>query len=104
MRCLQGLFQVFARAGAGIDATGIAQTPPAFQVKTAALALRIRSKRAAYVRAFVPFETKPAQVFKHCLNKLRLASLKVEVFIAKDQLASGSAGAPVCDPEGPRMA
>lgn len=65
--------------------------------------MRVRSERTAYVRAFIPIQTQPTKVFVHCLNKFRLASLVIEIFIAEDELAGRRPDALVGDPEGTRV-
>ena len=103
VRCCECALQVFARAGAGIDEATIAQRAPGCEVKLAALTLRIWCEEPTDIRAFVPIETQPVQVFIHGVYKVRLAALEVEVFVAKDETAVGGSGTLVRDPECARV-
>src|SRR5436305_11521271 len=101
MRRRKRLLQIFARTGTWIDQSAVAQLAPSVQIKAAAFALRVRPKTASThaalkIKAFVPIQTQPAQVFIHGADELRLASLIVEVFIAEDEFAVCGAGALPC--------
>src|SRR5260221_13170536 len=55
------------------------------------------------VRAFVPIQAQPAEVFIHGADEFRLASLVVQVFIAEDKASASGTGTPPRYPESPGM-
>src|SRR5215813_12923617 len=99
MWSFQRAFQVFAGAGTGINESLVAQCLPGSQIVRAPLALDVRRKRTARVRAFIPSEAQPAQVVVHGLHEFRLGPLKIQIFVAKDELAASFARSLMCDPE-----
>jgi hypothetical protein len=103
MRGVERSFQVLARASAGIDEAGVAKAAPGVEIKTSALALRVRCEWAAPVRAFVPFQTEPAQVLEHGADEFGLRAMHIQVFVAENELAASRAGAPPRYPEGAGM-
>src|SRR5882762_2428240 len=104
MRCGERLLQLFARTGARVDRTLIAQLPPGFQIELAALTLRIWGERSTDIWTLLPIESQPAQVLIHCFHKFHTAALRVQVFIAKDKNAVRRTCALLRDPESPRVA
>src|SRR5690606_6790286 len=73
------------------------------QIKPAPLALHVRSVRSADVGAFLPFEPEPAQVLEHLLGIPGLAAIRIEILVAKNERATGGAGALLSRPKGERM-
>jgi len=67
------------------------------------LALRIRADRPTAVRPLDPLNPKPAQILQHRLDKLRPAALRIQIFVAKDQLPAMFRRPPGRNPEGARM-
>ena len=95
---------VLARAGAGIDVAGGAELVQGVEMKLATFGLIVGSERAAAIRAFLPVETEPFEVFIHGRVKFRAATGDVEVFVAQDKDAVLSACALLGDPERARVA
>ncbi len=52
------------------------------------LALRVRTYQTAAIRTLVPLNSKPSQIFHHCVHKFRAAALRIQVFIAENQLTA----------------
>src|SRR5258706_4674640 len=98
------LRQILARTRAGIDETGIPQSPPTLEVKEPPFALRIRPLRAATIRPFTPPDAEPLQIRDHGTDKLRTRALRIEVFVAKDERACVFDRALRSDPKRARMA
>jgi len=88
MRGGNGSLNIFTGAGAWVDEITGAQLFQNFTVYIGALALIIRSERAANVRPLAPREAKPAQVFKHGLDKFRLTAGFIQIFVAQDHGAA----------------
>src|SRR3954470_24336990 len=65
----------------------------------AALALHIGRERAADLGTFVPPQPEPVQILDDRLAEFRTASHQVEVFNAKNQLASCGTGPLLSDPK-----
>ena len=99
-----GGLDVLARAGAGINEISGAQFFQRGAVKIHPLALVVRRKWPADVRAFAPFKTEPAQVFKHRVHKFHFEARGVQIFVAQNQIAAVRARAFLRGPERPRMA
>src|SRR5688572_27475967 len=59
--------------------------------------------RATSVRAFLPDEAKPAQVFIHGGDEVRFAAITIQIFVAQDQSASELPDALLSGPKGARM-
>ncbi len=97
------LCHISPRAGAGIDHPQIAQLLPRRQIARPPLALRIRAERSAAVCPLCPFNPQPVKIVIHRLHKFRTATLRIQIFIAKDQLAVAFAGALRRDPKRARM-
>jgi len=100
---LQSAQDILARTGAGVNKPAGAQFLESCAVKFDTLTLVIRSERTTAVRAFLPLETEPAQIFEHRGNKLRFAAIPVEVFVAQDQTAVRGQGALLGNPESASM-
>jgi hypothetical protein len=66
--------------------------------------LRIWAHRPAAVWAFDPLDSQPSQVVHHGLHELWAAALRIQIFVAKDQLAMMLGGALCRDPEGAGVA
>ena len=75
------------RTGAGINHSLLAQLLPGRQIMFATSALSVRGVGAAAVRAFGPLNAKPMQVFQHRLHEFRSTTLRIQVFVAKNELA-----------------
>src|SRR5581483_3331700 len=97
------LSKILSRTRAGIDAAGIAQSPPRFQVEAAPVALRVRVIRSAAIRTLAPVNAEPLEIFKHGGDKLRSAALRIEVFVAENQHAIMGFCALSSDPKGAGM-
>jgi hypothetical protein len=59
---------------------------------------------AADIRALLPPDAEPAQVFEHGGGKFRLRALRVQVFVAHYEYAPGLQGTLVSHPKGLRVA
>lgn len=77
--------QVSARAGAGIDEAGGAKLFKGGMVEVGALALIVGGEGAAEIRAFVPLEAEPLEIFQERTDELRTRTRGVEILIAKNQ-------------------
>ena len=99
-----GLLNVPAGTGAGINQVARAQFFQCLAVKTHPLALVVRGKSAAAIRAFAPRKAKPAQIFDHRVHKLHFEARGIKVFIAQNQLTAVCPGTFLRHPKGPRMA
>src|SRR6266496_3498313 len=93
--CSCRMCQLLARACARIDESAVAQDPPRLRVDFSPLTLRVRGMRPTAVGAFVPLQSQPAQVFIHCGDVLRPASVWIKVFIAEDERTAGAL-CPLC--------
>lgn len=96
--------EVFARAGAGIHEASLFQSGDGVAVERVALALIVGCERAADVRAFLPIEAEPAEVFEHGGDELHFAAGVVDVFVAEDEDAAVGPGAFQHGPESSRVA
>src|SRR5271169_1211649 len=85
------LREVFARAGAGINGSSVAQFSPRFEVVGPALALHIGTVVPAAIWAFGPADAEPLEVFDHRACELCSRALRIEIFVAENQ------GAPVVE-------
>jgi len=83
------LRQYPSRTGAGIHQSAIAKQFPRCQINFPAFALQVGHIRATAVRPFIPRDPQPAQVFIHRGNKFCAASVRIKIFVAKKQRASG---------------
>ncbi len=79
------LCQVFAGAGTRIDETCIPQAAPRGEIVLPPLALGVRRVRPAAIRAFIPSNSQPTEVFDHRVNKLCPAALRIKVVVAENQ-------------------
>src|SRR5579863_3628349 len=85
---------------AGIEKAAVEEPLPGDAIEVVAPALRVRSKRAAYVRAFVPGDSEPAQIFERGFGIGCAATLRIEIFHTQDERAVGVASAGKGGPEG----
>ena len=99
-----GLLDIAARTGAGINGAGGAQLLESGEVVRAALALPVGRDRAAEIRAFLPDQAEPVQIFDHRGGEVRLRPGLVKVLVAQHEHAAGRARALLRLPERPRMA
>ena len=104
VRRLECAQNILTRAGARINKARIAQAMKFGAVQFDAFALVVRCVRSVDVRAFIPRKTEPFQVFDKSGDEFRTRPGPIEIVIAKNQLAVGSAGALLSDPESPRVA
>ncbi len=104
MRRAQRGFKILARAAAGIEIAAPQQPAPGRQIDGPPLALHVGRKRPALVRALLPANAQPAQVFERGFGINGLAALRVQVFHAHDQRAACLAGPLPGRPEGARVA
>jgi hypothetical protein len=103
--------ELTAGTDAGIEASGGEKLSPGGEVVVAALALRVGSERTARagtqigseVRAFLPADAEPAQVFDHGDGVVGAGAVRVEVFVAKDERAAGLERAEIRGEEGARV-
>src|SRR5262249_48664237 len=79
---------VLARASTRINKSQVPQLLPGLEIKIPSLTLRIRPERPAAIRALLPTNPEPPQVFKHRVDKFGPAPLLIQVFIAQDQSTS----------------
>ena len=86
VRRARGGLDVLARTGAGINEIAGAQLFQRGAVKIHPLALIVRRKRPADVRAFAPFKTEPAQILQHRVHKFHLVARGVQIFVAQNQV------------------
>jgi len=82
MRRLEGAEDVLARADARINEPAGAKLVECDKVIFPSFTLRVRTEGATAVRAFLPVETEPGEVFKHRRNELRFAAGAIEVFVS----------------------
>ncbi|MNZ87264.1 hypothetical protein D3C78_1061150 [compost metagenome] len=82
------LLQLFGGAEAVERMAGIDQLLGVLGVDLAALALPVRAVRAAHIRAFVPFDAKPAQGVEDLLLRLAGRAQLVGVLDAQDELTA----------------
>jgi hypothetical protein len=104
VRSLRGSLEILARTFAGIDCAGVKELLPCGEVRVAAQALRVGREGAAYVRAFLPFDAEPAQVFQHGLLEVGAGAMRVEVLVSKDKGAACGEAALIRGEEGARVA
>jgi hypothetical protein len=74
------------------------------QIKFTALALHVRAAGTAAVGTFDPVDAEPAQVLDHCLDEFRATALRIQIFVAEDQLAAMLGSAMRRGPKRTRMA
>jgi len=94
---------VLARFVAGVNIVCILQLLPSAEKSSVALALAVGPSLAAHVGAFVPVATEPAEVFDRTVGELGLAALRVEVFVAVNELAARFSRALHSNPKSTRM-
>lgn len=82
------LLQLFGSAEAVESVAGVYQFLGVFGVDFATLALPVRAVRAADIRAFVPFDAKPAQGVEDLLLRLTRGAQLIGVFDAQDELTA----------------
>jgi len=61
--------------------------------------LRVGGVGSTQVRAFLPFKSKPPQVFEHGINEFRFAPRIVQIFITQHKHTSMSADTLLRGPE-----
>ena len=94
---------ILPRTSTRIDHSRIPQLPPRLQIKSAPLTLRIRAHRPAIVRPLAPRDAQPSQIFHHGFDKLRPGALRIQVFVAEDQLPAPLRRPPCRHPKRARM-
>src|SRR5262249_20029691 len=72
------------RAAARIEMAAPRQFLPRSKIVQPARMLLIGRVRSAHVRTLLPFDSQPAQIGEHGLDKFRAAALPVQVLVAKD--------------------
>ncbi len=102
--CARRLSDILPRTRARINHPAVAQLPPRLQIVLSPLALRIGTHRPAAIRSFGPRDSQPAQILDHGLHELRAAALRIQIFIAKDQLPTMLRRTARRGPERARMA
>src|SRR5579863_203866 len=70
----------------------------------APFALRIWSKRPAAIRSFGPLNSEPPQVLEHRFDEFEAATLRVQIFVAEDELAAALSSTLRRYPKSARMA
>src|SRR5438874_2282628 len=104
MRGLQGADHVLSRARAWVNQSALAQFFKCVQIKRSSFALCVGAERSAAIRSFPPLEPEPLEIFEHGRSKLRLASGRIEVLVAKDKNARVLPGSRLSNPKGARVA
>src|SRR5206468_3065864 len=94
---------IFARAGARVNAFAGLQFLQGGPVKIKPLALSVWTECAAAVGSFLPLKTEPAQVFSHRRDKFFLAARAVEVFVAQHERAADFLRALLGNPKSARV-
>src|SRR5579862_3530738 len=79
--------QFFSRTSAGIDPAIVPQATPRGQVGTSSFTLRVRAIGSIAVWAFLPTNSQPMQVVDHSADELGKATLRIKVFVAKNENA-----------------
>ncbi len=97
------LSHILPRTSARINQLALAQLFPSFQIKSAPVALRIRTDRPATIGPLAPLDSQPPQVFEHRPDKLIPAALEIQIFATQDQGAAGNRRALRRDPESARV-
>ena len=95
---------ILPRTSAGINQAAVAQLPPGCEIVLSPLALRIRAVRPSAVGTLNPADPQPAQILDHGLDKLRTASLRIQILIAQNQSPSARGRPLRRNPERARMA
>ena len=80
------LRHILPRASTRIDHSQIPQLLPCCEIVRPPLALRVRRTRPAAIRPLGPLNPQPVKVVIHRLNEFGPAALRIQVFIAKNQL------------------
>ena len=94
---------IFSRTRARINRSDVSQPLPGREIESPALTLSVRTGRTPAVRPFLPGNPQPAKVLNHGVDELRTATLRIQVFVTKNQ-NSIALGRSLCrDPERPRM-
>src|SRR5450631_2677509 len=78
---------ILPRTSARVNKLAVEQTLPCLEVESPPLALRVRAVRAATVRPLAPLNPEPAQILEHCRHEFGAATLRIQVFVAKNQLS-----------------
>ena len=81
----------------------MAQLFESSDVEFAPFTLRVGAERAAAIRPFLPFQTKPVQIFEHGRNKFRFATGTIQVLVAQDKGAAAGDCTLLGGPECPGM-
>ena len=63
------------------------------------LALAIGGERSPTVRPLIPADTQPAKIFHHGASELRTGALRIEIFVAQNQIAAVLPGPLGCSPK-----
>src|SRR5262249_19853064 len=93
--------QLLGRAEAAVGGPRFEHPGGMLAVGVEPLALPVRSKRAAYVRPFVPVEAKPVEAFVDRLLVVLSIALQVGVVDAQDEAAAGRSGEEQVEEGGP---
>jgi hypothetical protein len=95
----QRVADIASRTGARVDGAGLEECPKDLPVQTETFALVIAGGGAPDIRALVPSQAEPLQIFKHRLHELRFAACAIEIFVAEDEGAPVLQGALLGNPE-----
>src|SRR5205814_4471956 len=71
---------ILPRAFAWVNQAAEAQVFPCLQIAGTPLALNIRGKRSADVRAFIPIKPKPVQILDDRVGKFSAATIVLQIF------------------------
>ncbi len=96
--------EVLSRAAAGIEKAAEEQATPGVDVGLAALTLKIGLAGTADVRAFMPADAEPEQIFNRGAGEFTTGAVGVEIFDAENERALCVAGALIGLPEGAGVA
>ena len=94
---------ILPRTRTWINPTRIAQLLPRRKIMPSPLALRIRTNRPAAVRPLNPRNPQPPKIVDHRVHELIPAALRIQIFIAQDQLPAVLGGTPRRNPKSPRV-
>lgn len=81
----------------------VSKPPPGVKIESVTLALRIRREGTPDIRALLPSDSQPLEIFDERLHVLGLGALWIEIFVAQDERSLGFACALVGSPEGRRV-
>ena len=104
MRCADGLQHVATGASTGENQAFVVQSLEDGAILRTSLTLVVRSKGAADVRSFRPFEAQPAKVLQHRLDIVQAEANRIQVIITQNQHALRFPGSFRSDPECTRVA